>query len=140
MTKRTFSAVYLAAILANVSERKKLILFPTVIPNGMPAFVTVDRIGTSYTATIGGPDCHQSTACASATVDGAPGHLDKNGRRPVRLKNGTTAWFEQHRCEANCEGSATLVFEKAGMLYTVGVKAGTLAETVIIANGLRLRT
>jgi hypothetical protein len=116
-----------------------MILFPTVIPHGFPAYVTVDRAGTAYNATIGGPDCHQSTACAAAIVNGTPGHVDKSGRRAVRLKNGTIAWFEEHRCGANCADSATLIFEKAGMLYTVRVKGGTLAETVTIANGLRPR-
>lgn len=104
-----------------------------------PAFVTVDRAGSTYSATIGEPDCHGSTACAFATVAGERGHLDKTGRRSVVLKNGTTAWFEEHRCGANCAGSATLVFERAGMLYTISVKAGTLSDTVTLANGLRPR-
>ena len=36
-------------------------------------------------------------------------------------------------------GSATLTFARGGTLYTVAVKAGTRAETVEIANGLKPR-
>jgi len=117
------------------------LLLPTAIPTAFGQTVlTVDRSRGSYTATIGAvADCHASTACTFATVDGEAGHVNRRGRRAVGLANGTTAWFEEHACGANCAGSATLVFQRAGSRYTIAVKAGTLAQTVQIANGLRAK-
>ena len=79
------------------------------------------------------------TACTFATVDEGPGTADKTGREPVKLKDGTTAWYESHKCGANCAGSATLLFKRSGLLVTIGVKAGTLPETLRIANGLKTK-
>jgi len=116
-------------------------LLPTTVPPDFGVtYTTVDRVGENYSATIGPiRECHdEAPPCTYASVDGeVHTPLDKHGRRPVRLKNGTIAWFESHRCGANCAGSATLVFARGGSLYTVSVKAGTLPMTVVIADGLR---
>jgi len=118
-----------------------LLLLPTAAPPSFGVvYTTVDHLGENYSATIGPiRECHnEAPPCTFASVDGEVHKpLDKRGRRPVRLKNGTIAWFETHRCGANCAGSATLVFARGSALYTVAVKAGTLPITLQIANGLR---
>lgn len=110
-------------------------LLPTVVP---PEFGhTILTVGRDA-VTIGLiSDCHRYTVCALAVVERAGGPLSRVGRRPVRLQNGIVGWYEDHACAANCEGSATLVFERAGARYTISIKAGTEREAVIIANGLR---
>ena len=82
------------------------------------------------------PNCG-GTACMFATVDEGPGTVDKTGRMPLKLKDGSTAWYESHKCGANCAGSETLVFKRSGLLVTIGIKGGGVAETLRIANGLR---
>ena len=118
-----------------------LLLLPTVVPPEFGrTYTTVDRLGDNYSATISPIRvCHdEAPPCTFASVDGENRKaLDTRGRRKVRLKNGTIGYFESHRCGANCAGSATLVFERGGNLYTVAVKAGTLRDTVQIADGLR---
>ncbi len=110
-------------------------LLPTVVP---PEFghtiLTVDRDA----VTIGlSSDCHRYTVCTLAVVERSGGPFSRVGRRPVHLEHGIVGWYEEHACAANCEGSATLVFERDGVRYTVSIKAGTEREAVIIANGLR---
>ena len=105
-----------------------IILLPTVLPInfGVP-YTTVDHLGGNYSATIGPIRvCHaEAPPCTYASVDGEIHNtLDKRGRRQVRLKNGTIARYEDHRCGGNCVGSATLVFERGGSNSTVSVKAG----------------
>lgn len=116
-------------------------LLPTIVPPDFGhTYTTVDKAGENYSATIGPiRECHdEAPPCTYASVDGeVHTPLDTRGRRKVRLANGTIAWFEEHRCAANCAASATLVFARGGNLYRVAVKAGTLAQTVQIANGLR---
>ena len=79
------------------------------------------------------------TACTFATVDEGPGTVEKTGRKPVKLKDGSTAWYESHKCGANCAGSETLVFSRSGLLVTIGIKGGGVAETLRIANGLKAK-
>ena len=116
-------------------------LLPTVVPpKWSTVYTTVDHLGDNYSVTIGPlRECHdEAPPCTYASVDGEVHKLlDTHGRRKVRLKNGTIAWYEDHRCYANCAASATLVFARGGNLYTVSVKAGTLPDTLTIANGLR---
>ena len=118
-----------------------LLLLPTAAPPSFGVvYTTVDHLGENYSATMSPIRvCHdEAPPCTYASVDGeVHTPLDTRGRRKVRLSNGTIAWFEEHRCAANCAASATLVFALRGDLYTVKVKAGTLAQTVQIANGLR---
>ena len=117
-----------------------LILLPTVVPSSFGHTVlTIDKSGRSYSAFISPvADCHGGSACTLASVDGEQSSLlDKSGRHAARLKDGTIAWFESHRCGANCNGSATLVFKRGDAIYTIAVKAGTLPMTMVIANGLR---
>ena len=101
--------------------------------------LTINKTPTSYSAIISPvPNCNGGSACTYASIEGNEGmRVDKRGRKPTRLKDGTIAWFESHRCGANCNGSATLVFGRNGTLYTVAVKSGTLPMAVTIANGLR---
>ena len=118
-----------------------MIFLPTTYPAdfGKP-FLTITHPAPSMTSiTIGAVQNCEGTACAYATVDEGPGTLDKSGRRAVKLSGGSTAWFEQHKCGANCAGSATLVLKRGDVLITIGVKGGTIADTVRIANGLRAK-
>jgi hypothetical protein len=118
-----------------------MIVLPTTFPPefGHPV-ITVDQYRTYDTITLGAvPGCHQYTACAFATIDEDHQNIDRAGRHAVRLQDGTIAWYEQHPCVVNCEGSATLVFRRQGIRFAISIKAGTLPQAIILANGLRQR-
>lgn len=118
-----------------------MILVPTAFPPEYgKVYLTISHPAPGAASiTIGAyPNCN-GTACEFATVDEGPGVLDKTGRHAVKLKDGNTAWFERHKCGANCAGSETLVFKRSGLLVTIGVKGGGMADTVRIANGLKAR-
>jgi len=118
-----------------------MILLPTAYPAYYgKAFLTISHPAPGATSiTIGAvPNC-DGTACSFATVDEGPGTLEKSGRHAVKLKDGTTAWYERHACGANCAGSETLVFRRSGLLITIGVKGGGVTDILRIANGLKAK-
>ena len=49
--------------------------------------------------------------------------------RHVRLRGGALALYYSYTCGASC-GDSVLVFQREGVVYTVGVKAGSLGDVL----------
>lgn len=131
-------------LLAKLTGLAVPVLLPTRIARqtakGLPLYASVDDKGRySYLIDLGyTSDCHGGGACRLGTVTGGP-EVDTptvfdypNGHH-VRLRNGSLALYFPYTCGASC-GDSVLVFEVQGVVYTVGVKAGTLAEVQSMAE------
>ena len=84
------------------------------------------------------PDCRGGGACRLGTVTGGPEVdtptiFDYPHGQHVRLRNGGLALYFPYTCGASC-GDSVLVFKVDGVVYTVSVKAGTLAEVQSMAE------
>ncbi len=123
------------------------VLLPTYLPRQNPAgglhlSATLDDRGPrSYLINIGfDPACHGATACRFGTVTGGPESdtptaFDDPRKHQVRLRNGTQALYYPYACGASC-GDSTLVFQTAGVTYTVGLKAGSLNDVLAMVNSV----
>lgn len=117
------------------------ILTPTTLPAIFgKVYQTRVAAGSGYMIVIGGKDCGGGTACTTAAIEGDPKvAVQPHTARAVRLTlpRVWAAWYETSPCEANCAGSFRLTFVRDSATYVVSIKAGTLAEVKLIANGLR---
>ncbi len=122
------------------------VLLPTYIPRQRPRgprlYATVDDRGPySYFVDIGYmPDCRGATACRLGQVTGGPEIdtptiFDYPRGRQVRLRGGALALYYPYTCGASC-GDSVLVFQREGVVYTVGVKAGSLGDVLAMANSV----
>jgi|SRR5579872_4620748 len=107
------------------------------LPGPVYAVIMYDK-ASSYSIQISGlKDC-RADACDLGSVSGAL--LFKASPRlsgkPVRLRNGTIAFFHPFTCGAPC-GESWIAWDIGGARYTVGIKAGDLQETLELANSLR---
>lgn len=86
------------------------------------------------------PDCEGGTACAYATVEGEPSrkHAPPKGYHAVKLHDGSRGYYIDGPCGANCSGSFQLLFFRGNAEYTIGIKAGRLADGLLIERGLKL--
>jgi len=84
-------------------------------------------------------DCEGGTACAYATVEGEPTrkHAVPRGYHAVKLHDGSKGYYIDGPCGANCSGSFQLVFFRGNAEYMIGIKAGRLADGLLIERGLR---
>ena len=118
-----------------------IILTPTTLPAIFgKVFQTRVASDPGYMVVIGGKDCHGGTACTTATIEGAPAIAAKpRSAHAVHLKlsHVSAAWYETSPCGANCAGSFRLTFVRDRATYVVTIKAGTLDEGRLVANGLR---
>ena len=106
----------------------------------LPLYASVDDLGRySYLIDMGyTSDCRGGGACRLGTVTGGPEVdtptiFDYPRGQHVRLRNGGLALYFPYTCGASC-GDSVLVFEIQGVVYTVSVKAGTLAEVRSMAD------
>jgi len=131
-------------LLAKLTGLAVPVLLPTHIARqaagGLPIYASVDDQGRySYLIDLGyTSDCRGGGACRLGTVTGGP-EVDTptifdypNGHH-VRLRDGALALYFPYTCGASC-GDSVLVFEVQGVVYTVSVKAGTLAEVRSMAE------
>jgi hypothetical protein len=122
------------------------VLVPTAVPNFfLPVYMNaiagapMTQDG-GYVVIIGGhPDCDGGTACTLGQVEGEPTHSHRipAGYHSVRMHDGTTGYYVNGKCGANCEDSFNLVFFKANAKYIISLKGGRLDEGLLIEQGLR---
>ena len=131
-------------LLAKLAGVAVPVLLPTYIARqtakGLPLYASVDDLGRySYLIDLGyAPDCRGGGACRLGTVTGGPEVdtptiFDYPHGQHVRLRNGALALYFPYTCDASC-GDSVLVFKIQGVVYTVSVKAGTLAEVRSMAE------
>jgi len=122
------------------------VLLPSYLPfhasAGLRIYATLDdRTSFAYLVNIGyTPDCHGTGACRFGEVtDGpeidTPTIFDYPRGRHVFLHNGALALYYPYTCGASC-GDSVLVFQSGGAVYTVSVKAGSLADVLAMANSV----
>ena len=118
-----------------------IILTPTTLPVIFgKVYQTHVAAGSGYMIVIGGKDCHGGTVCTMATIEGTPTFATKPRAANavnLTLPHVSGAWYEASPCGANCAGSFRLTFVRDRATYIVTIKAGTLAEGTLVANGLR---
>ncbi len=127
-------------LLSKVSIPLRL---PSTFPNGkMPIYADVnpDNTGTySYLIDIGySKGCDGGGACRLAEVTGGPvidmpTIFDYPHGRHITLHGGVAALYFPYTCGANC-GDAVVVWQDQGVVYTVGLKAGSQREVTALAN------
>lgn len=130
--------------------RLRTLYIPAVLPATIPFTATTssklyatldDHTAFSYLINIGYTSgCHGTGACRWGEVVGGfgpdmPTVFDYPKGRHVRLHNGSLALFYPFRCGASC-GDSELVFQRAGFVYMVTRKAGSLPDLLIMANSV----
>jgi len=131
-------------LLAKLTGIAIPVLLPTHIARqtakDLPLYASVDDLGRySYLIDMGyTSDCRGGGACRLGTVTGGPEVdtptiFDYPRGQHVRLRSGALALYFPYTCGASC-GDSVLVFEVQGVVYTVSVKAGTLAEVRSMAE------
>lgn len=130
----------LKPLLSKVSIPLRL---PSAFPNGKLAiYADVDASSTgtfSYLINVGySKNCFGAGACRLAEVTGGPvidtpTIFDYPRGRHIMLHGGVTALYFPFTCGANC-GDAVVVWQDEGVVYTVGLKAGSQKDVVALAN------
>lgn len=122
------------------------VLIPTAAPSDFGVVKITAISGKPYTHTGGYlivlgaiSDCEGGTACAYASIEGEPSHTHvvPKGYRPVKLHDGSRGYYLDGPCGANCSGSFQLIFFRGNAEYTIGIKAGRLADGLLIERGLK---
>lgn len=125
------------------------VLSPTLAPSEFSPLVVTALGGAPYTKDGGYlivlgavSHCDASTSCTFATVEGEPTstHVVPAGYHPVKFHDGRTGFYSLGRCGANCAGSFNLLFFRDDAEYTISVKAGRLADGLLIERGLKAIT
>lgn len=121
---------------------------PTVLPGAdesLPVYATVltskkaeYEINLGYT-----PGCGGGTACSYGNLAGkqvTPNMIgtanfpeDLKAAKVVNLAGGTTGYFVESQCGANCS-DAKVFWVENGYQYMVGIKAGREADVIDMAN------
>ena len=122
------------------------VLFPAVVPLSLEGVGIAAPPATAKAYSldvVADPECVRAenvgTACTQATVEGKrPAGPTPAGYRPVKLSDDSTGYYHEGPCGANCAGSFELTFVRWNNRYTIGIKAGTLAQGLAIERGLRL--
>lgn len=87
------------------------------------------------------PTCY-GTVCEAGAINGAQhgewSAITDGKSLSVKLADGTPAIYVERPCAANCADSAMLHFQRHGADYVIGLKGGTRAEILAIANALRV--
>lgn len=134
------------AVRAALQKVHVKVLYPAVVPVSLEGVgiaiesATADAFALDVVAS---PVCvgvrTSGGACTQATMEGQrPAGATPAGYKPVTLSDGSTGYYHDGPCGANCEGSFALTFVRWNTRYTIGIKAGTLAQGLAVERGLRL--
>lgn len=117
------------------------ILTPTTLPAIFgKVYRTRVAAGSGYMIFIGGKRCDGGTVCTMVTVEGESDIVTRPRASRIihlTLPRVASAWYETSPCGANCAGSFRLTFVRDRATYVVSIKASSLAEGRLVANGLR---
>jgi hypothetical protein len=80
------------------------------------------------------PDCNGASVCRIASFSAGPAGKDSAGAGgSVRLPGGRRGVYSEAECGANCS-DAVVRWREGAVEYTVGVKGGSRADVVRLAN------
>jgi len=133
-------------ILTNLKGLLITVLLQTYLPHqhdaGVHLSATVDDLSRfGYLVDIGyTPHCDGVDACRLGSITGgaelnAPTVFDYPRAHHVRLHSGKQALYFPFTCGASC-GDSVLAFQMDGIVYTVTVHGGSLAEVLNMANSV----
>ncbi len=124
-----------------VARIKSAVLVPTVVP-ALLGKTYADGIADS----MGGyeidldrtPNCNGAGACSSGYITGQlASHDPPAGYHPVRLSDGTSGYYIDHGCGANCDGSFEFLFFRGNTKYTIFLNGGTVADALLIQSEMK---
>lgn len=127
-----------------IAQLRRHVTIPIVLPSTLPGLREPERPGkpasatayveeasaSGYTIALGTPGCMGAAACTNATVTG--GARMPSGA-PVVLAHGIRGIFTPATCGANC-GDSTISWRWKNVVYSVGEKAGKLADVLPAAD------
>lgn len=125
---------------------KKQVQIPVRVPNRLAdmgqgshtVYASVEGARSeSYSIILGTePGCTGGNYCRLGTVAAekiTTGTIPLRGGEKVTLQGGLAGWYFFNECGANCPDN-TIVWEQAGVRYTVGIKSGRREELIQMAN------
>lgn len=131
------------SILPKLKKNSQIkILLPKYIPGleaESPLYAIIETATKDkYDILLGfSPDCTGGTACRFGIIsaEAINSKTPKLKGKAVSLAKGTTAYFVDAKCGANCSDS-TLTWRQKGVQYTIGLKAGKESELVEMAKSV----
>jgi hypothetical protein len=131
------------SIIPKLKKNTKIkILLPNYIPGlegENPLYAIIETATKDkYDILLGfSPDCSGGTACRFGMISGEviTNKTPKLIGTAVSLAKGTTAYFVDAKCGANCSDS-TLTWRQKGVQYTIGLKAGKQKDLVEMAKSV----
>jgi hypothetical protein len=84
------------------------------------------------------PDCSGASVCRIGSFSGSRAGQKKLHGKAVRLQKGITGRYTESECGANCSDSV-VSWREGPYLYSVGVKAGSQADAVALANSTLIK-
>jgi hypothetical protein len=131
------------SILPKLKKNSQIkILLPKYIPGlegENPLYAIIETANKNkYDIILGfSPDCTGGSACRFGMIsaEAINSKTPKLKGKAVSLAKGTTAYFVDAKCGANCSDS-TLTWREKGIQYTFGLKAGKQSELVEMAKSV----
>ncbi|MBD2294961.1 hypothetical protein H6G06_16100 [Anabaena sphaerica FACHB-251] len=131
------------SILPKLKKNSQIkILLPNYIPGlegENPLYAIIETANKDkYDILLGfSPDCTGGTACRLGMIsaEAINSKTPKLTGKAVSLAKGTTAYFVDAKCGANCSDS-TLTWRQKAVQYTIGLKAGKQDELVKMAKSV----
>jgi hypothetical protein len=120
---------------------KIAILVPSVIPDygriyadGVASPRGGYTVNLDYTA-----DCDGAGACSAGYILGVPSSskTPPPGYSSMKLSDGSTGYYTDHGCGANCEGSFELQFFRRNAKYSIFLNGGNHRDGLLIESGMK---